>query len=132
MDRILRGAIVAGGDGTRLDIGIAAGRIAAIAPTVEADAPVLDVGGRLVAPGLIETHIHLDKACILDRCRAETGDLAEAIGEVARVKRAFTADDVNTRARRVLDACIAQGTTHMRTHLEVDPGICVASTACCR
>ena len=84
---------------------------------------MLDLDGRLVAPGFIETHIHLDKACILDRCRAETGDLAEAIDEVARVKRDFTADDVNARARRVLDACIAQGTTHMRTHLEVDPGI---------
>ena len=123
MDLILRGALVAGGDGTRLDIGIAEGRIATIAPTVEADAPALDLDGRLVAPGLIETHIHLDKACILDRCRSETGDLAEAIGEVARVKQAFTADDVNARASRVLDACIAQGTTHMRTHLEVDPGI---------
>ena len=123
MDRILRGALVAGGDGTRLDIGIADGRIAEIAPRIEADTPVLDVAGRLVAPGFIETHIHLDKACILDRCSAERGDLAEAIEEVARVKRAFTADDVNMRARRVLDACIAQGTTHMRTHLEVDPGI---------
>ena len=84
---------------------------------------MLDLGGRLVAPGFIETHIHLDKACILDRCQAERGDLAEAIDEVARVKREFTADDVNARARRVLDACIVQGTTHMRTHLEVDPGI---------
>ena len=123
MDHILRGAVVAGGDGTSLDIGIADGRIAEIEPQIEADAPVLDVGGRLVAPGFIETHIHLDKACILDRCRSERGDLAEAIDEVARVKREFTAEDVNARARRVLDACIAQGTTHMRTHLEVDPGI---------
>ena len=123
MDHILHGAVVAGGDDTRLDIGIADGRIAEIAPQIEAEAPVLDVGGRLVAPGFIETHIHLDKACILDRCRSERGDLAEAIDEVARVKREFTAEDVNARARRVLDACIAQGTTHMRTHLEVDPGI---------
>ena len=123
MEQILRGALVAGGDGSRLDIGIADGRIAEIAPTIETDAPVLDLGGRLVAPGFIETHIHLDKACILDRCRAERGDLAEAIDEVARVKREFTADDVNARARRVLDACVVQGTTHMRTHLEVDPGI---------
>ena len=123
MDHIRRGAVVAGGDGTRLDIGIADGRITALEPTLEADVPVLDVGGRLVAPGFIETHIHLDKACILDRCRSERGDLAEAIDEVARVKREFTAEDVNARARRVLDACIAQGTTHMRTHLEVDPGI---------
>ena len=50
MEKILRGALIAGGDGTRLDIGIADGRIVAIAPEIEADAPVLDVGGRLVAP----------------------------------------------------------------------------------
>ena len=47
MEQILRGALVAGGDGTRLDIGIADGRIAEIAPQIEAEAPVLDVGGRL-------------------------------------------------------------------------------------
>ena len=123
MDLILRGGCVAGGDGARVDVGIAGGRIAAVAPAVEAEAPVLDLDGRLVAPGFVETHIHLDKACILDRCEAESGALAEAIEQVAAAKRAFTEEDVNRRARRVLDKCIAQGTTHLRTHLEVDPGI---------
>ena len=42
--------------------------------------------GRLVTPGFIETHIHLDKSRILDRCKAEKGDLEEAIGEVARAE----------------------------------------------
>jgi len=123
MDLILRGGRVAGGDDARVDIGIAGGRIAAIAPAVEADAPALDLDGHLVAPGFVETHIHLDKACILDRCEAESSDLAEAIEQVAAAKRAFTEEDVTRRARRVLDMCIGQGTTHLRTHLEVDPGI---------
>ena len=123
MDLILRGGRVAGGGGARVDIGIAGGRIAAVAPAVDAEAPVLDLAGRLVAPGFVETHIHLDKACILDRCEAESGALAEAIDQVAAAKRTFTEEDVNRRARRVLDKCIAQGTTHLRTHLEVDPGI---------
>ena len=34
-----------------------------------AEAETIDVDGRLVAPGFVETHIHLDKSCILDRCR---------------------------------------------------------------
>lgn len=123
MDLILRGGRVAGGDDARVDIGIAGGHIAAIAPAVEADAPALDLDGHLVAPGFVETHIHLDKACILDRCEVESSDLAEAIEQVAAVKRAFTEEDVTRRARRVLDMCIGQGTTHLRTHLEVDPGI---------
>lgn len=123
MDLILRGGRIAGGEGTRVDIGIAGGRIAAIAPAVEADAPSLDLDGHLIAPGFVETHIHLDKACILDRCEAESGDLAEAIEQVAAAERAFTEEDVTRRARHVLDKCIGQGTTHLRTHLEVDPGI---------
>ena len=47
----------------------------------------------------------------------------EAIEQVTKAKKAFTAEDVNARARRTLEKCIVQGTTHMRTHLEVDPGI---------
>ena len=37
--------------------------------------------------GFVETHIHLDKSCILDRCRCEHGTLEEAIAEVAAAKR---------------------------------------------
>src|SRR5262249_50647006 len=83
----------------------------------------IDLGGRLVSPGLIETHVHLDKSCILDRVKADKGDLAEAIQEVARLKRDFTPEDVYARASKTLEKCILNGTTHMRTQLEVDPGI---------
>jgi cytosine deaminase len=71
----------------------------------------------------VETHIHLDKSCIVDRCEAERGDLEEAISEVARVKKEFTPEDVHERGRRTLEKCILNGTTHIRTQLEVDPGI---------
>jgi cytosine deaminase len=77
----------------------------------------------LVVPGLIETHLHLDKTCILDRCRAEEGTLAEAVRETAAAKRSFTAEDVYARGRRTLERCIAHGTMHVRTHVELDPGI---------
>jgi cytosine deaminase len=124
MDLIIRNARLADGAGPRVvDIGIEHGLIAAIEPNVEAEGRELDAAGRLVAPGFVETHIHLDKSCILDRCRAEEGTLAEAIAEVAAAKRAFTTEDVHERGARTLERCIAHGTTHMRTHLEVDPGI---------
>ena len=122
MDTILRNARLPGGSGT-VDIGIDGGRIAAIEPHLEADGESVDVGARLVSPGFIETHIHLDKSCILERCSAKQGDLEEAIAEVTRVKAGFTPEDVYERAKRTLEKCIANGTTHMRTHLEVDPGI---------
>lgn len=122
MDLIIRNArLLEGGEPT--DIGIANGRIAAVERNLVAEAEELDVGGRLVSSGFVETHIHLDKSCILDRCKANRGDLEEAIAEVARVKKEFTPEDVYERGRRTLEKCILNGTTHMRTQLEVDPGI---------
>ena len=124
MDLILRNARVAGReDGPAVDIGIEGGRIAAVEPQLSAEGREIDLGGRLVTPPFVETHIHLDKSNILDRCQLQKGDLEEAIGEVAKAKSAFTAEDVNQRARRTIERCIAHGTMHMRTHLEVDPGI---------
>ncbi len=124
MDLILRNAhLAADGSSRAVDIGIDAGRIAALEPALAAEGRVIDLGGRFVSPGLVETHIHLDKSSIFDRCKAEKGDLDEAIEEVAKAKRGFTPEDVYERARRTLERCILNGTTHMRTHLEVDPGI---------
>jgi cytosine deaminase len=124
MDLIIRDACVwQGGELRNLDIGIQGTTIAAISPALEADAPELKAAGCLVIPGMIETHIHLDKTCILDRCRIEEGTVAEAVRETAAAKRDFTAEDVYARGKRTLERCIAQGTMHMRTHVELDPGI---------
>ena len=123
MDTILRRARIPSAPERLVDIGIDAGRIVAIETGLAAEAEELDVDGKLVSPGLVETHLHLDKSCILNRCKAERGDLKEAIEEVARAKSAFTPEDVYQRARRTLERCILNGTTHVRTHLEVDPGI---------
>ena len=123
MDLILRNAVLSGGNGRNVDIGIEDGRIKAIEVDLAAEGETLDLGGRLLSPGFIETHIHLDKACIMDRCRSETGDLAEAIDQVTKSKKEFSEEDVAARASRVLEKCVSHGTTHMRTHLEVDPGI---------
>jgi cytosine/creatinine deaminase len=123
MDIILRNARRIGAEHELTDIGIAGGRIAALAPNLAADAETIDLGGRLVSPGFVETHIHLDKSCILDRVKSERGDLEEAIAEAAKAKAAFTPEDVRARAVRTLEKAILQGTTHMRTHVEVDPGV---------
>jgi cytosine deaminase len=124
MDLIVRDAcILQEGTLRNLDIGIQGTTIAAIAPALKADAPELKAAGCLVIPGMIETHIHLDKTCILDRCRIEEGTVAEAVRETAAAKRNFTVEDVYARGKRTLERCIAQGTMHMRTHVELDPGI---------
>src|SRR5579863_2383345 len=123
MDLILRNARRIGAEHELTDIGIADGRIAAIAPGLVGAGEAIDLGGRLVSPGFVETHIHLDKSCILNRCKSERGDLEEAIAEAAKAKAAFTPEDVHSRAVRTLEKAILHGTTHMRTHLEVDPGV---------
>jgi cytosine/creatinine deaminase len=122
LDLILRNARLAG-RGETLDIGIAGGRIAALAQNLGGEAPEQHLDGRLVLGGFVETHIHLDKSCILERCRSEQGTLNEAIAEVAAAKRAFTQDDVYARARRTLEKAILHGTMRMRTHVEVDPRV---------
>ena len=124
MDTILRNARIEDGiDRPTVDIGIESGRITTIEPDLSADGEEIDLGGRLVTSGFVETHIHLDKSCILDRCKSERGDLTEAIEEVTRAKKEFTPGDVYDRGKKTLEKCILNGTTHMRTQLEVDPGI---------
>ncbi|MFC3694050.1 amidohydrolase family protein [Chenggangzhangella methanolivorans] len=102
-------------------IGIASGRIVAIEREIAADAPVRSAGGRLLLPGFVDSHVHLDKACLLGRCGHDHGDLKGAIAAVSALKRGFTEDDVLARAAACLDRAIGHGTTRMRTHVEVDP-----------
>ena len=123
LDLILRKACIGGGEPRIVDIAIADGLIVDIAPQIAADAPDEDVAGRLVIAGFVETHIHLDKSCILDRCKSEQGTLAEALAEVAAAKGAFSEDDIYRRARRTLEKSILHGTMRMRTHVEIDPRI---------
>jgi cytosine deaminase len=123
LDLIIRNARLSDRSGGPLDIGIEAGRIVAIEPAIAADAPVHDAGGRLVCPGLIETHIHLDKARIIDRCAPQDRRTLSPVKGVTPLKAAMSVEDVRARAAATLEACIKHGTTRMRTQVEVDPGI---------
>ncbi|MEA2881376.1 MAG: cytosine/creatinine deaminase [Bradyrhizobium sp.] len=126
-DLILREGRIAGAGAAPVDIGVRDGRIAAVGPRLvsgeRGSARELALNGRLLVPGFVETHIHLDKSCISDRCACRTGTLREAIEAVASAKRNFTEDDIYARAGRTLEKAIVQGTTRMRCHVEVDPRI---------
>ena len=122
LDLVIRDARLQDRPGA-VDIGVMDGRIATVAVGLRCDAPSIDASGRLVTAGLVETHIHLDKTCILDRCRAVEGSVAEAVRETAGAKRGFTVEDVYARGRRTLEKCICGGTTRVRTQVELDPGI---------
>ncbi len=122
MDWIVQGARLADGSGP-VDVGVAAGRIAAVAPRLQADAQAIPANGCLLVPGLVETHVHLDKTCILDRCPASEGSVTEAVRLTSKAKAGFTPEDVYARGQRTLERAVGWGTTRMRTHVEVDPGI---------
>jgi cytosine/creatinine deaminase len=104
-----------------VDLAIADGFIVAVGSSAGAARATIDVDGRLVTPGLVEAHIHLDKALLADRVSGSAGTAAEAIRLTGQAKRGFTTDDIAARARRVLDMAVPAGTTAMRAHVEVDP-----------
>ncbi|QOZ53779.1 amidohydrolase family protein [Bradyrhizobium sp. CCBAU 53338] len=106
-----------------VDIGVKAGRIVAIEPKLACEAIEVDIAGRLALPGFVDTHIHLDKACLLERCGHIHGTLGDAIRAVSAMKRDFSTDDVHARGAKVLERAIVHGTTRMRTHVEIDPRI---------
>jgi cytosine/creatinine deaminase len=124
MDLLIRNARLADTpDQAPIDIGIDKGRIVAIETGLSADAPVYDAGGSLACAGLVETHIHLDKTRIIDRCPPEDGRNANAVPRVKAVKATFTSEDIYQRASSTLENCIKFGTQRMRTHVELDGGV---------
>jgi len=124
MDLVVRNARLAGRlDEGPLDVGIEGGRIAAVGQGLAATAEVYDAGGRLACGGLIETHIHLDKSRITGRCPPPAGRQMNPVTMTAPLKRDFTVEDVYARAEATLRECLINGTTRVRTQLEVDPAV---------
>jgi cytosine deaminase len=124
MDLIVKNArrVVAPGEGP-VDIVVADGRIAAIGPGLTADGETYDADGRLVCAGLVETHIHLDKSRIIDRCPLPEGRRVNPVTTVAPLKPAMSVEDIYARAETTLRECLVNGATRMRTQVEIDPGI---------
>lgn len=106
-----------------VDIGVSGGRIVAIEPGLRAEAPSYDAEGRLACAGYVESHIHLEKSRIVDRCAPETGRLPMAMERVSAVKHTFTVEDAYRRAAETLESCIKFGATRMRPHVELDGGV---------
>ncbi|NTE87930.1 amidohydrolase family protein [Agrobacterium rubi] len=120
-DLVLRNARLPGQHGL-VDIAVKDGRIAAIGANFRCDAVTEeDVEGNFAFPGFVDSHVHLDKACILERCTICEGTLEEAVRETAKAKAGFSQDDVFERASAIVRQAITHGTTRMRTFVEIDP-----------
>ncbi|MBN2053465.1 amidohydrolase family protein [bacterium] len=95
----------------------AVGRLSAPGPATE----VIEAEGKLITPTFVDPHVHLDKALISEILpENKSGTLAEAIALIWEKKRSYTKTDIKTRASRVIEWAIANGTTIMRTHVDVD------------
>lgn len=121
MDILLKNVIIDESNKT-VDIGIENGKFIKIDSQLDVPAArVIEGNGRVVIPGLVESHIHLDKALIADRLPNKSGTLQEALSVTAQLKSTFTKEDVAERAEKALQMIIKRGTTHIRTHAEFDP-----------
>ncbi|MBM3217205.1 MAG: amidohydrolase family protein [Candidatus Rokubacteria bacterium] len=117
-DLLLRGGIV---HRSPRDILVRDGRIERIGASLAATgADVIDVAGKLVLPGFVESHIHPDKAFIADRTQGLTAGGPTPQILVAELKKQFTVDDIYGRARKVLELAVRHGCTAMRAHVEID------------
>ncbi len=119
-DLLLRGCRLP--DGRLVDLGTLGGKIAEIGSlTGHPSHHAIDCDGRVLTPGLVDAHIHLDKALLSERVPSIEGTVAEALRVTADAKRLFTVEDIRERARKVLDQAVRAGTTAMRSHVEIDP-----------
>jgi cytosine deaminase len=108
------------GETKTIDLAAVGGRFVAPAPDLAAKR-VIDASGRLAVPGFVEPHIHLDKVMINRDVRPNrSGTLAEAIEIIWEKKRRYTVEDIVERAGAVIESAVANGVTHMRTHVDVD------------
>ncbi len=124
---VLRGGRVASSDPAAppesLDVAIGRdGRIHRVAPRLRVKAEeAWDLRGRLVMPGLVDVHQHLDKSLTARAIANPSGTLAGAVTGFETYARTASREDILERAQRTAEACLARGTVAIRTHVNVDP-----------
>ena len=94
------------GTSAPMDLAVVDGKFAAVTPGMKAEREI-DAEGRIAVPGLIEPHIHLDKALILESVRPNvSGTLPEAIEIIWERKRSYTVEEIAARAARVMATAV--------------------------
>ncbi|WP_308467336.1 cytosine deaminase [Rathayibacter soli] len=132
IDLVVRGARLV--DRTApVDIQVDAGRFVAIAPASEVPPQakqVIDANGALVNAPYVEPHVHLDATLTAGEPRwNESGTLWEGIACWSERKPMLSRDDVISRAEEVLRWYAANGTLHVRSHVDVTDRSLVALDA---
>jgi len=116
--------IVRGGTlpiGQQADIAIASDRIAAIEPSIEAEAGrIIDASGNLISPPFVDPHFHMDATLSygLPRINA-SGTLLEGIALWGELKPQLTHEAVKERALAYCDWAVSMGLLAIRSHVDV-------------
>lgn len=121
MDLIFRNVRIADAQ-PLVDVAVQAGKIAEIAQHIATTAAhEIQGDGKVLLPGFVEGHLHLEKANVMQRKANRSGTLKEAIAVTAELKPTLTREDIRERSIQVLRALVQAGTTHVRAHAEFDP-----------
>src|SRR5215475_2376571 len=111
-------------DGRVVDIGIAGGKIVVVGEGAAASsnsAPALDIGGDLILPGLVDCHMHLDKTLAgLPWMGHAAGPTRMSRIETDKKILPHLPQSTEERASNLVRECVARGTTHLRTHVDID------------
>ncbi|ARK32017.1 amidohydrolase family protein [Halalkalibacter krulwichiae] len=79
---------------------------------------VWDGEGRILLPGMVDAHMHLDKSHTLFVAENKSGTLLEAIESYTKASESFTDEQVKERMRKTALGALAHGTTTIRTHID--------------
>ena len=118
-DLIVRGGTLP--DGKVRDIGITGDRIAAIEPSLRAEAGrIVDASGNLVSPPFVDPHFHMDATLSYGVPRINaSGTLLEGIALWGELKPLLTHEAVRDRALAYCDWAVSMGLLAIRTHVDV-------------
>lgn len=72
-------------------------------------AKLIDLEGRILMDGFVDSHMHLDKALIGERIINKSGTLNEAIKIMSKYKSQMTKEDIKERAEKVLEMAFQKG-----------------------
>src|SRR5712691_12720655 len=100
-------------------------RIAAAGDISDSATREIDAAGRLISPPFIDAHVHLDAVLTVGQPRYNTsGTLLEGIQIWSERKPSLTREDVKRRVLEEVRWEVAQGTLHIRSHVDVcDPAL---------
>jgi cytosine/adenosine deaminase-related metal-dependent hydrolase len=110
--------------GARADILIKNGRISKIGATIPpdgGDATVLDGGGDIALPGLIEAHTHMDKTFLGLPWQPHSAgpSIREKVDNERQLVKKLKIDSARQSATQARLE-ISKGSTHIRTHVDVN------------